>query len=242
LEQVNEIIPMKCAIAHLRRCALGAVLAHLIAFAPVARAQEPSQPPPQQQTWDAHRLNMMIRNAIVALNQANITGNYTVLRDLGTPAFQRTNDAARLAIAFAELRAKSADFSPVFFINPTLVQQPSMDRNGVLRMTGFFPTNPQRIVFDVSYQQADGKWGLAALTVDIQPNPEEADVLKSALSAAAAAVNSPQKAPENRKAGSSKSPGTAKNNKGAHNTVETKPAKEEKVSRPASLPAVPAAH
>lgn len=170
-----------------------------------AGAREISAPPPQKrQPLDAFRLNMMIRNAIIALNQANITGNYTVLRDLGTPAFQRGNDSARLAIMFAELRSKAADFRPVFFINPTLVQQPSMDRNGVLRLTGFFPTQPERIVFDIGYQQVDGKWGLAELTVDVQPVPvEEANALETALKAAAAAVNSSQKTPQGGKAGSS---------------------------------------
>jgi hypothetical protein len=143
---------------------------------PLSQALAEQQHHHQQQPVaipDVYRLNMMIRNAIIALNQANLTGNYTVLRDLGAPAFQRGNDAARLGLVFAELRAKSADLSPVFFINPTLVQQPAVDRNGVLRLAGYFPTKPERIIFDMSFQQADGRWRLLGLIADIVAVPSE---------------------------------------------------------------------
>ena len=33
---------------------------------------------------DAYKLNMLIRTTLIALSQANQTGNYSVLRDLGT--------------------------------------------------------------------------------------------------------------------------------------------------------------
>lgn len=138
---------------------------------PVPRGQTAKTAPPRQAIPDPVRMNILIRDAIIALNHANRTGNYTVLRDLGTPAFQQLNDSARLGMAFAGLRAKDSDFSPVFFINPVLVQQPSLDSQGVLRLLGYFPTQPQRIVFDVSFQQAGGRWRLTGLIADIQPAP-----------------------------------------------------------------------
>jgi hypothetical protein len=143
------------------------------------RPKVPSNQPSQQmaqpgQMPDIYRLNMLIRNTVIALNQANATGNYTVLRDLGTPGFRHANDAARMGITFAALRAKEADLSPVFFVNPVLMQPAAIGGDGLLRMTGYFPTRPQRIAFDVSFQSVDGKWQLAALAVDISPAPEEA--------------------------------------------------------------------
>jgi hypothetical protein len=44
---------------------------------------------------------MPIRSALLALDQANKTGNYTVLRELGAPGFQAANTAARLSEIFA---------------------------------------------------------------------------------------------------------------------------------------------
>ena len=38
---------------------------------------------------------ILIRSTLLAANHANLTGNYTVLRELGTPDFQQTNNSAR---------------------------------------------------------------------------------------------------------------------------------------------------
>ena len=58
-----------------------------------------SQPAPQQTETQAQGprltvptddvLLILIRATLIALNQANVTGNYTVLRDLGAPASPR---------------------------------------------------------------------------------------------------------------------------------------------------------
>jgi hypothetical protein len=37
---------------------------------------------------DAAKLRMLIYNSLIALNQANLTCNYTVLRDLGSSHFK----------------------------------------------------------------------------------------------------------------------------------------------------------
>ena len=61
---------------------------------------------------------ILIRSTLIALDHANRTGNYTVLRDLGAPGFQTANTAARLSEIFANLRAQNADLSGVAVIEP----------------------------------------------------------------------------------------------------------------------------
>jgi hypothetical protein len=46
-------------------------------------------------------LLILIRSSLIALNQANVTGNYSVLRDIGAPDFKQANGADRLAQIFA---------------------------------------------------------------------------------------------------------------------------------------------
>ena len=48
------------------------------------------------------KLIMLINSAMIALNQANATGNYTVLRDMAAPGFQRANSPERLAKALQQ--------------------------------------------------------------------------------------------------------------------------------------------
>lgn len=122
---------------------------------------------------DEVRLILMIRNAVVALNQANITGNYTVLREMGTANFQMTNSPARLAEIFATLRAHKIDMTPVMVFTPKLTTGPALDGQ-VLRVAGFFPTTPEQVQFDLAYQRMGGEWMLAGISISVTPAPEGA--------------------------------------------------------------------
>jgi hypothetical protein len=63
-----------------------------------AGAQAPKPPAqsvaPQPAQIDRNGVLILIRSTILALDQANKTGNYTVLRDLGAPGFQANTAAA----------------------------------------------------------------------------------------------------------------------------------------------------
>jgi hypothetical protein len=104
---------------------------------------------------DAYKLNMLIRTTLIALNQANQTGNYSVLRDLGTPQFQAINTDAKLAEIFAALRNRKLDLSPLLFFDPKLIREPAV-QSGLLRLTGYIPTDPERILFDMGNEVSIG--------------------------------------------------------------------------------------
>ncbi len=129
--------------------------------------QAPESPPAFSP--DDPRLVLMVRNAIIALNQANLTGNYSVLRDLGTPNFQLSNTSARLAEAFASLRARKLDISPIMFFNPKFASQPAIQEGQVLRLTGHFATTPEQVNFDLAFQLNGEQWMLAAIAVSVTP-------------------------------------------------------------------------
>ncbi len=117
---------------------------------------------------DDIRIMLMIRNAVIALNQANITGNYSVLREMGTANFQMTNSPARLAEVFATLRSRKIDLSPVMVFNPKMTGAPALDGQ-VLRLTGYFPTSPEQVQFDLAYQHAGDQWLLAGIAISVAP-------------------------------------------------------------------------
>jgi len=61
----------------------------------VAQEAKPAAAPePKPAQIDRNGVIILIRSSLIALDQANKTGNYTVLRDLGAPNFQATNTAA----------------------------------------------------------------------------------------------------------------------------------------------------
>ncbi len=108
---------------------------------------------------------MLVTTTVVALNQANLTGNYTVLRDLCAPSFQQANTAAKLALIFQNLREQNLDLSPVILHEPRFVRAPAVDQQGFLRLTGNYPTRPMQVNFDLSFQPVEGHWRLFALSI-----------------------------------------------------------------------------
>ena len=132
----------------------GAALAQNKPAPPSQRAQAAPQPA----QIDRNGVLILIRTTLLALHQANETGNYTVLRDLGSPAFQQANSAARLSEIFANLRAQNLDLSGVAVLDPQLTLLPQIEANGMMRMSGFFPSVPTQVNFDLLYAPVDGKW------------------------------------------------------------------------------------
>lgn len=113
----------------------------------------------------AEDLLALIRSTILALNHANQTGNYTVLRDLAAPDFREANDAARLAAIFQVLREQNVDLTPLLNIPPQLSANPTIDAQGLLRLVGDFPTTPLKVNFELLFQAVQGRWRPYTLTV-----------------------------------------------------------------------------
>ena len=78
--------------------------------------------PPQVSVPDGPKLRLMIYTMLIAINQANLTGNYSVVRDLAAPGFREANSAARLAEIFAALRQRNLDLSPILLLDPKFVR------------------------------------------------------------------------------------------------------------------------
>jgi len=107
----------------------------------------------------------LVRSTLLTLNDANRSGNYTVLRDLAGPDFQARNTAADLAQSFADLRRRNFDLFAVALIPSQFTAVPALDENGRMRLTGFFPTRPLQISFDLMFQVTGGQWKLFAISV-----------------------------------------------------------------------------
>jgi hypothetical protein len=162
---------------------------------PAPKQQPQSQPQaqaPKPAQIDRNGVLILIRSTLLALDQANKTGNYTVLRDLGSPDFQ-ANSAARLAEIFAEQRRDNVDLSGVAVIDPQLTLLPQIEANGMMHMAGFFPSVPTQVNFELGYAPVNGRWRLFALSISFgQATP----AAPQAASPAAPARPTPPAAPK----------------------------------------------
>jgi hypothetical protein len=141
-----------------------AALGLLLGAIPAATTQEP------RAGDDIARENAIIvatlvRTTLVALHQANVTGNYTVLRDLAAPGFRDRNSAADLAAIFAPIRREEIDIGSVVVIEPKLTAPPFVDENQMLRIEGTLQTQPTAISFQLLYQVGEGGWRLFGISI-----------------------------------------------------------------------------
>lgn len=109
---------------------------------------------------------ILVRTALLTLNDALQTGNFTVLRDMGAPGFREANSAARLAMSFSNLMSQNIDLSAVATIAPQLTDAPALDpQTNMLRLKGVFPGQPVQIRFELLYQPVAGRWRLFGISV-----------------------------------------------------------------------------
>ena len=130
-----------------------------------AQQEQAPLPDPRPADIDRNGVLILVRTTLLALDQANKTGNYTVLRDLGAPGFQ-ANSAATLAEIFASHRRDGIDLGGVAVLEPQLTLLPRIESNGMLHMAGFFPSVPTQVNFELLFAPVNRQWRLFGLSVN----------------------------------------------------------------------------
>ncbi|OKH16961.1 hypothetical protein [[Limnothrix rosea] IAM M-220] len=117
-------------------------------------------------------VNTLVKTTLVALNQANLTADYSVLRSLASEEFQANNSEEDLFLSFQPIREYGVDFGGVVEFSPIFSVQPTLDAANNLRVVGYFETSPV-IEFDLVYQLVNGNFVTDGLTVGIRPTSNE---------------------------------------------------------------------
>ena len=137
------------------------VLAGVVFSAGLAHAQSAGTP----DRVSGKQMSILLRTTMVALHHGNMTGNYTVLRDLGAQSFRKINTASRLSDIFRPLRKGRLDLSGTVMVDPILTAKAVIDRNGLLTMSGYFPIKPLAPVYRMGFRWEDRRWRLFSISV-----------------------------------------------------------------------------
>jgi hypothetical protein len=143
--------------------------------APPKQQQPPQQQQAQQQQpslpVSTEQALYLIRSTLLTLNDANRSGNYTVLRDLAAPDFQARNTAADLSVSFSDLRRRNFDLYGAALLPPQLTALPALDQRGFLHLAGYVPTRPQQINFDLLFANVANQWRLFGIAIATPETP-----------------------------------------------------------------------
>ena len=140
---------------------------HPVAVGKLVHATNPALPPMPSRT----QLALIVQTFMVALSQATLTDNYSVLLALSTPKFQSENSTQSLLKAFAWLRRSNIDLTPIILYAPTLVQEPMIAADGSLKLIGYYKTAPKQVHFAIVAEAVDGAWRLAGLSLETKQAP-----------------------------------------------------------------------
>lgn len=111
-------------------------------------------------------LAKMIWSTLAALDHANQSGNYSVLRDLSAPGFQSVNNPSQLSNIFSTLRESRLDLSNALLLAPTYSAAPAITADSILDVRGFFGLRPTAVSFQLQYQWVGGRWRLFGVAIN----------------------------------------------------------------------------
>lgn len=122
---------------------------------------------------EAQQTRFLVRSTLMALDDANRSGNYTVLRDLAGPRFQARNSALRLRQVFEAFREAGVDLSHASMVEPRVDKRVVNDDAGVLAVEGHVPSpapgSRHQVRYAMEFEPVQGHWRLLTLSVGIEP-------------------------------------------------------------------------
>ena len=150
-----------------------AIVTLILAGLSPAAAQEEAAAPKVVKI-EPYIVEKFVKYVIIAVDQANQTGNYEVLHGLGSPLFQKETTIEVLSESFRQMRESGLDLSAVMLYKPRLSSDPELV-DGVLRATGYFPTQPLKINFDIVWAWNDSHLYLHRLSIRPSSEVEQAE-------------------------------------------------------------------
>lgn len=109
---------------------------------------------------------ILIKTTLMTFNDANLTGNYTVLLDKSAKVFRDQMSAQKLSEAFNAFREKKVNLESVVIDDIDSSSKPRIDSDGVLQLKGRFKDDEKRIRFDLKYIQEGGVWKMVGINVN----------------------------------------------------------------------------
>ena len=112
--------------------------------------------------------DILIISTLLTFNDANLTGNYSVLRARASQQFQEQVSLKQLEKEFDVFRKNAVNIAPVAISELVPDDDGAIDKKGVLRLSGYFDLPDLRVIYVLKYVQNGGDWKLLSLDVKVK--------------------------------------------------------------------------
>jgi hypothetical protein len=108
---------------------------------------------------------ILVKATLMTFNDANLTGNYSVLFDKAARPFQAQLTVPKLVDAFKVYRDKKINMESIVVADMDAGNKATIDADGVLNIKGKFKDDEKRIRFDLKFVNEQGTWKLLGINV-----------------------------------------------------------------------------
>ena len=115
---------------------------------------------------------ILIKTSLLTLNDANLTGNYTVLHAKLAKPFREQFNPERLKNVFKTFADQKADWGLIAAKSPIVTTPSAIDSRGALVLRGYFDTAPSRLNYELDFIPSEGEWKPIMLNVHVKPPTE----------------------------------------------------------------------
>ena len=115
---------------------------------------------------DDDEQDVLIRSTLTTFNDANMTGNYSVLLAKAAPQFQAQFTADKLAESFEQFRKNQLYFEEVVTADYDSYDKAKLDADGALVLAGVFKTDELTVKYKLRFAQTNKVWKVIGIDVD----------------------------------------------------------------------------
>lgn len=112
---------------------------------------------------------ILVKASLLTFNDANVTGNYTVLHGKLSKPFRDQVSVEKLKENFKGFADGHIDFDLIAAKPIIPTSEAKVTDKGILMLRGYFDTKPNRVSYELDFIPSDGEWKLLNLGVKVKP-------------------------------------------------------------------------
>jgi len=134
---------------------------------PGVNAADISAPGTPRKVPQAHAMNQLVGKSLLAFNASVQSKDFRAFHASLARPLRRKFSPERLKQIFEAFIRHQINIAAIRGLDPTFSQNPSIDKDGLLVVKGFYASTPKRVNFKLSFMMEDGEWRLMSINVSI---------------------------------------------------------------------------
>ena len=131
------------------------------AAAAVKAPQAPTIPPEEE-------VRKLVKESLLDFNQGVQAGEFAAFREKTAQPFQKQFAVEQLREVFKDFIDQKINVATIANLQPVFEEGPTLNEDGRLVVSGYYPTKPNRVIFKLQYAYEDPSWKIISINVQVK--------------------------------------------------------------------------